>query len=230
MIRLVPSLALGFLFPLAVLAAGCADASTEVEGTLDAPALTAESAGSGHVEPIAAARHGALGQTVTVRGTVTVPTNAFDSGFAIQENAAGIYVLDSGAIARAVGDEVEVTGTLVDSFGLLSIQPSSVTARGPGAHVTPHPRATGSVGEATEGRLLSLHGTMVGDLVDDSPYGYKLDIDDGSGPIQIFLYPGSGVSTSGLTAGASISVTCFSNQFDTTYECDPPAAGDLAVQ
>jgi len=35
------------------------------------------SAGGHHVEPIAAARHDALGSTVTVCGTVTVQSNAF---------------------------------------------------------------------------------------------------------------------------------------------------------
>jgi hypothetical protein len=67
---------------------------------------------------------------------------------------------------------------------------------------------------------------MVGDLVDDGPFGFKLDIDDGSGPIQIFLFPGSGVSTARLIAG----VTCFSNQFDVFFECDPPTAADLSIE
>ena len=59
---------------------------------------------------------------------------------------------------------------------------------------------------------------------------FKLDINDGSGPIQIFLFPGSGISTAGLVAGATIDTVCFSNQFDTIFECDPPNAGDFAVE
>jgi hypothetical protein len=54
------------------------------------------------------------------------------------------------------------------------------------------PRATGAVGEASEGRLLRLAGTMVGDVVDDVPFGLKLEIDDGSGPIQLFIIPAPG--------------------------------------
>jgi hypothetical protein len=181
-------------------------------------------------EPIVTARHRALGSTVTVCGTVTVPTNAFDPGFAVQQGAAGIYVLDSGSASRALGDEVEITGTLVDSFGLLAIQPTAITAHGHGHHVQPHPRSTGSVGEATEGRLLRLEGDMVGDLIDDGPFGFKLNIDDGSGPIQIFLFPGTGITTAGLHAGVSIEVVCFSNQFETTFECDPRQPGDLEIE
>jgi hypothetical protein len=183
-----------------------------------------------HPERIAAARQRPLGTTVTVRGTVTVPTDAFDAGFAIQQGNAGIYVLDSLGATRAIATEVEVTGTLVDSSGLLAIQPASITALGRREPIEPRHRKTGQVGESTEGQLLKLHGRMVGDLIDDSPFGFKLDIDDGSGPIQIFLFPGAGISTTGLTAGVEIHVTCFSNQFEAIFECDPPAAADFIVE
>jgi hypothetical protein len=209
--------------------------SLAVLAALSAAALSLAAAPialAGHddrVEHIAKARRQALGTAVTVRGTVTVPSNAFDAGFAIQDGNAGIYVLDSRGAVRALGAEVEVTGTLVDSFGLLAIQPSAVVSLGNGKRVKPHKQHTGSVGEATEGRLLELDGTMVGDLVDDSPFGFKLDIDDGSGPIQIFLFPGSGIATAGLVDGASIHVVCFSNQFDAFFECDPRRPADLQV-
>jgi hypothetical protein len=193
-------------------------------------ALAAAPAAADHAERIAAARHRPLGSTVTVRGTVTVPTGAFDAGFAIQQGNAGIYVLDSLGATRAIGGEVEVTGTLVDSSGLLAIQPAAIAALDRRAPVEPRHRRTGQVGEHTEGELLALHGRMVGDLIDDSPFGFKLDIDDGSGPIQIFLFPGAGISTAGLTAGVEIHAACFSNQFEAIFECDPPTAADFAVE
>jgi len=179
--------------------------------------------------PIAVVRHQPVGSTVTTLGSVSVQSGAFDAGFAIQGLVAGIYVLDAGGAARHVGDLVEVTGTLVDNFGLLSIQPTRVTALGHAFGVIPVPRSTGSVGEATEGRLLHIHGTMIDDVFDDSPFGFKFDIDDGSGPIQIFLYPGTGISTAGLRTGVALDVTCFSNQFDTHYECDPRSPADLRI-
>lgn len=191
---------------------------------------SAASAAPNHPERIAAARQRPLGTTVTVRGTVTVPTNAFDAGFAVQQGHAGIYVLDSFGVNRAIDDDVEITGTLVDSFGLLAIQPASITSLGHRDPIEPQHRKTGQVGESTEGRLLELQGQMVGDLIDDSPFGFKLDIDDGSGPIQIFLFPGVGIPTAGLTAGVAIHVVCFSNQFEAIFECDPPAAEDFTAE
>jgi len=178
---------------------------------------------------IAEARRAPLGTTVTVSGTVTVPTGSFDGGLALQEDDAGVYVLDSLGENFATGTRVTVTGVLVDASGLLAIQPSSVQAGGRGEHVRAARLATGAVGESSEGRLLKLKGTMQGPLVDDSPYGFKLELDDGSGPVQIFLYPGTGIATDGLVDGARVAVTCFSSQFETHYECDPPSAGDLRV-
>lgn len=193
-------------------------------------ALASAPAFAGHgVERIARARGEALGSTVTVRGTVSVPSNAFDAGFAIQDGHAGIYVLDSGGAVRALGAEVEVTGTLVDSSGLLAIQPTAITARGNGNLVKPHKSKTGRVGESTEGRLLELDGVQVGDVFDDSPFGFIVHIDDGSGPIQLFLFPGTGISIDGLVDGASVHVVCFSNQFEATFECDPRSPADLEV-
>ena len=183
--------------------------------------------GRGKEDSIAVARRQPLGSTVTVRGTVTVPTAAFDPGFALQSGKAGIYVLASGDAARAIGDAMQVSGTLVDSFGLLAIDPISISARGRGERIEPRRTRTGRVGEATEGRLLELEGDMVGDLVDDSPFGFKLDIDDGSGPIQLFLFPGTGIGTSGLVDGVAIRVVCFSNQFEDIFECDPRRPADL---
>jgi hypothetical protein len=193
-------------------------------------ALARADAPDPHCEPIAVARHQPPGSNVTVVGTVTVPSGAFDGGFAIQEGAQGIYVLDSSGATLQIGEVVRVTGTLVDNSGLLAIQPSSVALLGGGSPVRARPRATAAVGEATEGSLLHLRGTMLGPLVDDSPFGFKIEIDDGSGPIQIFLYPGTGISTLGLVAGVRVDTVCFSNQFETTYECDPPSPASFHVE
>ena len=199
-----------------------------------ATALAASTASASPLEPIAVARHQALGTTVTVVGTVTVPTNAFDGGFAVQGLVDGIYVLDSAGNDLRIGDLVETTGVLTDNFGLLSIQPTAVHKIIHALPVLPFPTRTGAVGEANQGRLLHLRGAMVGDLFDDGDFGFKLHIDDGSGPVQIFLFPNviakDVVPTLGLVAGAEISVTCFSNQFEQFVECDPPAASGFRVE
>ena len=180
------------------------------------------------VEHIAKARRQALRTTVTVRGTVTVPSNAFDAGFAIQDGNAGIYVLDSAGAVRALGAEVEVSGTLVDSFGLLAIQPSAVASLGNGKRVKPHKQRTGSVGEATEGSLVRAVGVITQGPVVDGDFGHKFFIDDGSGEITVFVNLGTNVDVQGLAVGQLIEVTGFSSQFTDHYEIDIRGPQDLA--
>jgi hypothetical protein len=182
-----------------------------------------------HCSTIADARSAPTGTSVTLIGTVSVPSGAFDGGFAIQQGRSGIYVVDSDGGNYQIGDLVRVRGVLIDSNNLLAVQPTAIFALGHAAPVRAVSRATGDVGESTEGRLLHLTGAIKGDPVDDSPYGYKLTLDDGSGPIQLFLYPGAGIVNDGLVDGASLSVTCFSNQYDTHYECDPRTPADLTI-
>lgn len=196
-----------------------------------APMTAAADHGHHRCDSIAQARHQDVGEVVTVRGTVTVPTGAFDGGFAIQQDDAGIYVLDPGdGVARTIGQEVEVTGTLTNSSGLLAITSTHITAHGRGKNINARRTHTGDVGEATEGRMLRLEARMVGDLVDDGPFGFKLDVDDGSGPIQVFLFPGTGISTAGLHDGVRLDVTCFSNQFEAFFECDPRQPADFRIK
>ena len=87
---------------------------------------------------------------------------------------------------------------------------------------------------ASQGRASIAYGSINNfDTVNDTGtvcHGFEIEIDDGSGPIQVFLYPGTGISTAGLVPGAKIDTSCFSSQFDTTYECDPPSAAAFHVE
>ncbi|MCE7980089.1 MAG: hypothetical protein DYG89_02760 [Caldilinea sp. CFX5] len=94
---------------------------------------------------IAEARVLPLGSTVTVKGTVTVASGAFESstfdqGFALQDKSGGIYVSLDTDVGLPLGDQAEVTGQLQGSFGLLLLVPASadgVKPKGHGRPVTP---------------------------------------------------------------------------------------------
>src|SRR3954470_17747706 len=88
---------------------------------------------------IGAARGLPLGSTVTLKGTVTVASGAFESGtfdkgFAIQDKTGGMYVSVAGDLGLRMRDQVEVTGQLADSFGLLILTagPGGVKHKGHG--------------------------------------------------------------------------------------------------
>jgi DNA/RNA endonuclease YhcR with UshA esterase domain len=63
----------------------------------------------------------------------------------------------------------------------------------------------------------------------DLPFGYKFAVDDGSGPLQVFVNLQTGIDPGVVTAGSQVSVTGFSSQFDTHYEIDPRFPRDVVV-
>jgi len=186
---------------------------------------------------IAKARSLPLGTVVTVVGSVTVPSGAFESssfdkGFALQDPTAGIYVSIADDLGLGIKQTVRVTGQLTDIFGLLAIvpaAPTAVIAYNRGVNVKPLPLPTGSIGETTEGLLVGVAGTITQPVFSDLPYGYKVFIDDGSGEIQIFVNTNTGIDTSSLQPGQKIRVIGFSSQFDVEYEIAPRQPSDLVV-
>jgi hypothetical protein len=112
-------------------------------------------------------------------GLVTVPSGDFrsssgDEGFAIQDQTAGIWISVKKNLKFKVGQRVLVSGTLGQNFGKLQIVPNSLAdvKALPGVKLGV---ATGQVGMATLGYLISVEGTITQDgVVADLPYGYKV--------------------------------------------------------
>ncbi len=106
---------------------------------------------------IAEARALPRGSIVTVKGTVTVPAGifvagTFDQGFAIQDKSGGLYVSIQTNLGLQLRDQVEVTGQLVDVFGVLNLVPASVAdvkRKGHGHPVELEAISAGAISEAT---------------------------------------------------------------------------------
>ncbi len=184
---------------------------------------------------IAEARSLPLGTVVTIDGSVTVASGAFssstgDQGFAIQDHTGGIYVSTPDNLGFAPRQQVRVTGQLANSFGLLIlINVTDTKAHGSGPKVQPLPVATGAVGEATEGKLVRITGTITQPIFNDLPFGFIIVINDGSGAVNSFVNASTGIDVSGLSPGQTIELTGFSGQFSDHYEVDPRTQADIKV-
>lgn len=220
--RITAPIAIGLVIMLALL--------------LGAPAAThAAPSHAAHTISIAAARALPLGTTVTVQGSLTVPSGAFgsgsfDQGFAIQDHTGGIYVSIATNLGLAPRRLARVTGQLQDSFGLLILvvnSPADVKTLGYGPNVAPKRLETGAISEASEGRLVEVTGTITQPVGNDLPYGYRLFLDDGSGEVQVFVYASTGIDVSSLAVGQRVRVIGFSSQFDTHYEINPRISSDI---
>ncbi|MDI5982142.1 hypothetical protein [Amycolatopsis magusensis] len=197
--------------------------------------VSAPAHASPHVVSIAKARSLPLDTVVTIDGTATTPSGAFESsffdqGFAIQDHRAGIYISAAEDLNIAPRDRIRVTGTLRDSYGLRILVPDAIHLHGKGPKIQPKPLATGAVSEATEGLLVRVTATITRAPESDLPYGYKFFVDDGSGELTIFVNTQTGIDLTGLTAGRAAQVTGFSSQFDTHYEIDPRFPADVTLR
>lgn len=202
---------------------------------LAVPAQAAEAAP--RAVPIAVARTLPLETVVTVDGTATTPSGAFESsffdkGFAVQDRTAGIYVSVAVDLHITPGTLVRATGVLRDSFGLLILvptDPAMVRTHGTGPRIRPTPLRTGAVGERSEGLLVRVIGAITQAPASDPPFGFKFFVNDGSGELTIFVNTQTNIDLSGLALGQIVSVTGFSSQFDTHYEIDPRFPSDITV-
>lgn len=186
---------------------------------------------------IGEARSLPLGTIVTIQGSVTVPSGAFssstfDQGFAIQDRTGGIYVSVPDNAGFAPRQRVRVTGRLADSVlpGLLVlIDVTEMDEHGVGPNVRPLRVATGAVGEATEGKLVKIRGTITQPIINDLPFGFIVFMDDGSGEVHAFVSASTGIDVSDLREGQTIEVTGFSGQFADQFEVDPRFQDDIRI-
>jgi len=214
------------------LAACAAFAAVAALPTEDAAAATPEQ----RPIDIGAARLLPLGTVVTVEGSVTVPSGllssggSLDQGFAIKDHTGGIYVSVATNLGLTLRQRAQVTGALADSNGFLILVPAStgdVEVRGRGPTVEPLWLRTGSVGPANQGLLVRVVGTITQPVAPDPPFGNQVVVDDGSGPVRIFVNTSTGIDVSGLVPGQLLSVTGLSDEFDTP-EIDPRFQSDLS--
>jgi DNA/RNA endonuclease YhcR with UshA esterase domain len=175
-----------------------------------------------------------IGEPVRVSGTVSVQSGAFassiSSGFALQDDSAGIYVLDSNH-AFKLGDRVKITGKRGAEFGQSNIILESAEKLTGFGTVIPRLIETGNVGESEEGILIRAEG-YVTRIKDDPPYGYKAYLDDDSGEYRIFVNASTELveNARDWKEGDFISVVGFSGQYEKTYEIMPRILSDIIIR
>jgi len=70
---------------------------------------------------------------------------------------------------------------------------------------------------------------MIGEVVDDRRHGWKITIDDGSGPLLVFIPAAAKIDVSRFRAGQHLRFVGFSGQYDDHYEIIPDSERDVEV-
>jgi hypothetical protein len=204
------------LVPLLLLGAACAPAAAPGQ-----PVPTP-------VHDVAQARAAGPGATLLVEGVISVPPGAFDGGFAIQDRTGGLWVLPpSTGLPLRIGQRVRVHGTLDLRHGQLSLQPAAIQPLGMRAPPLPLRLATGRVDDDAEGWLVRVAGRVIGEAVHDAPWGWRVTLDDGSGPVTVFVDAETDVDPAVFRPGERVDVTGFTGRYDARLEILPRAAVDV---
>ncbi len=189
------------------------------------------------VTPIATARATGAGWSGTLQGNLTLAPGSIRSDtFAIQDATGGMYVFVGSGTGVTIpplqlGDVVQISGTLKDYNGLLEIDPiASLTRIGPGAVPAPLVISTSAaIVGPTQGLLVQVSGTATWVTPQTLGSDWSFTLDDGSGPIKVFVDKDTAMDLRSYTSGCQLIVTGFSGNNAYTPQIMPRFQADVTI-
>ncbi|HEX2194158.1 MAG TPA: lamin tail domain-containing protein [Candidatus Limnocylindria bacterium] len=187
---------------------------------------------------LADARRQPFNADVRVRGVVTLPTSVLGDGTAAIQDSSGAMILRLGDEAGHVemGQLLELTGVRSTKSGMETIRLSEPPAvRGSRPLPEPARHSTGSLGEAHEALLVTVRGTVTTAPRRTSAQNVYFDVDDGSGPLRVFVSPNSAIATDAILLGSWLEITGVLGQETSGqqplrgYRLWPRVANDLRI-
>ena len=184
------------------------------------------------VIPISQARSVGAGQSVRVRGIVTVG-NEFKSPSVLQDSTGALAVFNNTFSTNArMGDIWEVAGVLKDFNGLLEIDPLTDSLKISSGNPLPAPLvlASNQLGETNESRLVRINNVRFaatgsfGPSTADSSYSAI----DASGALIIRIDKDSNIP-GGPIPGDSVNIVGVVNHFTGSYRLMPRSIADIGV-
>ncbi len=180
------------------------------------------------IVPIATVRTGSNGEKFAVQGQVIVVPGTYGyQEWALQDATGGISAYFTPPPTVQLGDTVILLGTR-GAFNGQEQFTSNLYFRNvsSGPEVAPLPYTTGDVAAgSSEGWLVSVSG-VIGDLA--CPTG--LTIDDGSGPVNIYIDIDTGIDNlcdMGVQNGDMAKIIGFSTEYKGTFQIKPRRPSDI---
>ena len=175
------------------------------------------------------------GSQATIEAVSLTDGSFVDGGGYVADETGGIAVLlsdgsfPSGVLLRA-------TGTIDDRYHQRTLRATmgGLTVLGPAGDPVPAVAATGSIGEALEGRLVAITGEIASAATELSG-GLAFDLDDGSGPVRVFVGDLTGIDTDAWERGADLALHGVVGQRDSTgtgsagYRVQPRTTADIVA-
>jgi cell division septation protein DedD len=190
------------------------------------------------VVTVADARAATVGAHLRVRGVVTLPSDLHEEGSAVIQDATGAILLRLGEEAGTLSRRsfVEVDGTRSTKAGMESLRvtvPVRVIAERPEPDALRRP--TGEIGEDEEALLVVVRGAIVTSVLRSTAENVYFSLDDGSGPLRVFISPRAGIASGRLQTGVWVEIRGAVTQETTGrqpergYRLWPRADADLEI-
>lgn len=182
---------------------------------------------------IADARALADGSVARLTGVTISSSDFHEGGGYLADATGGIAVLVAGGVFPR-GVALSVEGTIDDRYAqrTLRVDAEDLTIGQEMDAPDPIEVDTGSIGEPTEGQLVTLVGIVQG-APTDLAAGLMFEVDDGSGPIRVLVGPTTGIDTSTWQTGITLTVTGIVGQRDSSgtgsegYRVQPRDPADI---
>lgn len=177
--------------------------------------------------PLANIRTARSGQVITTTGTISAPPGVLGQN-TLYLAGSGIQVYFSKGTwpILALGDVVSITGTLTSSLGESRLKIAAVTdvvKQKTGMPPVPHQVDTGVIDEAMEGTLVEIQGKVI------QTSGATFYVDDGSGPIKVFIKTETGIQKPRMRQGDSATIIGVVSQTTAGYRILPRFQSDVTV-
>ncbi len=167
------------------------------------------------------------GTIVTVEGVVSAPPGVLGKGILyLAGSGIQVYFSEDEYPELAVGDKVKLTGELASYLGETRIKLAALTdmaTSGKAEEPLPHQVKTGEVGEEVEGFLI----VIVGKVTETS--GDTFYVDDGSGPVKVFIKESTGIEKPKMKKGSVVTITGVVSQTNSGYRILPRFQEDVRL-
>ena len=181
-------------------------------------------------QDIATARAQGIGSTVTITGIVTNGDELGPIRY-IEDATAGMALYDPTILSSTIrGDEITVTGTLVDYNGLMEMTPvTSISVNSAGNNISPQIITPNQIGETTESELIQIDNVIfnnAGGIFSSSTYDFTSSGQTG----KIYLRSGHPLIGSLIPMG-TVTLIGISSQYTFTgsggYQILPRDSADI---
>ena len=177
---------------------------------------------------IQAARNGAIGQTVTIKGVVTNGSELGPIRY-IQDATGALPAYGTNLNGVQRGDSISATGVLFDFNGLLELSPTtSFISHGVGTLPTPQILPLTAIDESKEAQLVRIENVTFVQTGSFAAGNSTVQVTDGVNTLDVRINGSTNIDGTAIPTGP-VTIIALVGQFNANYQLVPRDLNDIIV-